>query len=172
MSFYEMMKKKENARKQSKIRAEGEAAMAEHTKASKNMRLGLAKKEMASKGGLSSQSAGAKIQLASMGAQALSGSQATDQGQGNTNTASSAVDSAAQGAMLGAQFGGVKGALIGGGIGAVKGVLGASSARKRQKAQAQADHQARLANIEGQKTERLQNAFQSLSQAFNASLLR
>ena len=92
--------------------------------------------------------------------------------RGGTTTSSGegALGGAAEGAALGAQLGGAKGAAVGAAVGAVKGVLSARAARKQQARQAEAQHQTRLANIEGEKTQRMQNALQGLQNAFGQTL--
>ena len=111
----------------------------------------------------------AKGAAAIQGAQALQ-SIAGGESSGDTNTATSALSGAAQGALAGSAFG-APGAIVGGVVGGVKGIVGARSARKKEAAEKAAAHQRRLADIEGQKTQRLQGAFQSLSNAFSQSLV-
>lgn len=163
--MYQFLKKRKQEEKQKSIRREGEAGMMAHTQATKNMRLSEAKKQVG--GTTSSSNMAGKMAVAKEVLGAVQGGE----GDGNTDSASSALSGAASGAMTGAAVGGVPGALIGGGVGAVKGIMGAKAARKKAQAQAQAKHQQRMVDIEGQKTQRLQNAFSTLSQAFSASLL-
>lgn len=86
------------------------------------------------------------------------------------STGGSALSGAVSGAASGAMVGGVPGAIIGGAVGGVSGILGARSKRKAAAAQAQADHQRKLGDIEGQKTDRLNKALAGLASQFTATL--
>lgn len=92
------------------------------------------------------------------------------QALGGGSTAGGALGGAASGAASGAAFG-PKGALIGGAIGGITGALGARNKRKalqqQVRSQAAAQRAQREADIEMNKTAQINNALQSLSNAFS-----
>ena len=88
-----------------------------------------------------------------------------------TDSVGSGLEGAASGALMGAQVGGMPGAIIGGGVGALKGILGARSARKRARSEAASAHHQRIASIEGEKTQRLNQALANMASAFTQTLV-
>lgn len=80
------------------------------------------------------------------------------------------VGGAASGAMAGAAFG-PQGAIIGGAVGAGLGVLKSKQAQRQAKQELENKKLMAKANIEDQKTQRIQNALQSLQSSFTSSLL-
>ena len=80
------------------------------------------------------------------------------------------VGSTAQGALTGASLGGAPGAAIGGGVGALKGILGARSAKKQRKRDAEVQKQRDMSNIASEKTVRVQSAIQEMARNLGLSL--
>lgn len=106
-----------------------------------------------------------KLQAGLAGLSQLTSQQPTGQGQ-----AASAVGGGLTGAATGAVIGGVPGAIIGGGLGAVKGIMSAKAAAKERKRQFETSKQKALADIELDKVQRLQSAFNQMAQNLGLAL--
>jgi hypothetical protein len=81
------------------------------------------------------------------------------------------IGGGAQGASTGFMVGGAPGAIVGGAVGAGLGVLKSKQAQRQAKQELENKKLMAKANIEDQKTQRIQNALQSLQSSFTSSLL-
>jgi hypothetical protein len=90
--------------------------------------------------------------------------------QGTGNTAADVGMGAATGALSGAMIGGPMGAAVGGVIGGGVGLLQAGAAREQRKRDAQAAHFQRIAQIEQEKSSRMQMALQNMGMAMGAAM--
>lgn len=92
-----------------------------------------------------------------------------DSSGGSTSASGGAMKGAAAGAMAGAAFG-PYGAAIGGVVGGVTGALSAKSNKKKAQAAAEAEKHQALAGIAMEKGQRVNQALNSMAQAFGSTL--
>ena len=98
------------------------------------------------------------------------GNQMRSNTMGGQDAAGDIAGSTAGGVGAGAMVGGPWGAAIGGAIGLASGVVGVRAKRKAAKRQAEADHQARVAQIEQDKADRMRKAYATMASNIGATL--